>query len=94
MTREKLITMTEKTKSWVKENIMGLILAGMFTAFWVSYEADRQEAKQFRIDESKFIEKLNGRQQIISQCVYYDPDTRPELREIIYEWIKLETRGQ
>jgi len=73
---------------------MGLILAGMFTAFWVSYEADRQEAKNWRIIEQQMIDKMNNRQQIISQCVYSDPDTKPFLRDIIYEWIKLETRGQ
>ncbi len=86
--------MTERTKSWIKENIMGLILAAMFTAFWVSYEADRQEAIEWRKKESELINKLNDRQQIISQVCYSDPDTRPYLRDIIYEWIKLETRGQ
>ena len=73
---------------------MGLILAGMFTAFWVSYEADRQEAREWRQQESKMMAKFNDRQQVISQCVFSDPDTQPFLKDIIYEWIKLETRGQ
>ena len=85
--------MTEKTKSWVKENVMGIIIACMFSAFWVQYETDKREDRDWRKDETLRIDKLNDRQQILSQAVFQDPDTRPYLMGIIYDWIKLETRG-
>jgi hypothetical protein len=87
------MTMTERTKSWIKENVMGIILACMFTAFWVGYENDKTEDREWKRTEAEKSKKVNDRQQVISQCVYSDPDTQPYLREIIYEWIKLETRG-
>jgi hypothetical protein len=42
------MTMTERTKSWIKENVMGIILACMFTAFWVGYENDKTEDREWK----------------------------------------------
>lgn len=73
---------------------MALILAGMFAAFWVQYNEDQKAEAKFREDMHNKADKLNTRQQTTAQILYYDKDTSPFFKDIIYDWIKLETRGQ
>ena len=86
-----------KNRSWVKDNIMPILVAGMFAAFWVHYETnrsdDRQDTKEFRqivIDTNK---KFNNRQLTVCQILIENPNTDPYYREMLKEWIRLETRG-
>lgn len=44
--------MTEKAKSWVRLNIMELIIAAMIGAFFASYQVDRAQQDRFQ-DEIK-----------------------------------------
>lgn len=34
--------------NWIKSNFLELVIAAMLAAFFVNYQADRQETKQFR----------------------------------------------
>jgi len=85
--------MTEKQKSWVKDNIMGLVLAAMFTGFFIQYQDDRVDnvnAHEKLINNSI---KFNSRQMTVCTILINDPDTDPYYREILKEWVKMETRG-
>ena len=85
--------MTPSRKNWIKDNVMGIIIAVMFTAFWVQYESDRRSEKQ----EKKDFVKEQGRQcdqvQKLTIILLADPDTSPESKEMIREFVKIESRG-
>jgi hypothetical protein len=85
--------MTEKTKSWLKDNIMGVVLAAMFMGFFIQYQSDRAEnikSHKTLMDNSI---KFNSRQMTVCTILINDPDTDPYYREILKEWVKMETRG-
>lgn len=35
--------MTEKTKSWIKDNFLLLVVTALISGFWVSYEVDKSQ---------------------------------------------------
>jgi hypothetical protein len=85
--------MTERQKSWVKDNVMGLILTTMFAGFFIQYQSDRAEnIKSHEILMCNSI-KFNSRQMTVCTILINDPDTDPYYREILKEWVKMETRG-
>lgn len=85
--------MTPVRKNWLKDNVMGIIIAVMFTAFWVQYENDRRN----EIEEKKDMVKDQQRQcdQIkkLTMILLADPDTSPESKEMIRGFVKIESRG-
>jgi hypothetical protein len=85
--------MTERTKSWLKDNVMGIVLAAMFTAFWVGYESDRQDNIAFRQEIREQSDRLNDRQQTVAMTLYLNPHTPDYYRDMFLGWIKVETRG-
>ena len=85
--------MTEKTKSWAKENILSLIIITMFSTFWVQYQNDADKNTKAHLDLLSSGVKFNARQITVCTILINDPDTDPYYREILREWIKVETRG-
>jgi hypothetical protein len=85
--------MTEKQKSWVKDNIMGLVLTAMFTGFFIQYQDDRVDNVNAHEKLMNNSIKFNSRQMTICAILINDPDTDPYYRDILREWVKLETRG-
>ena len=85
--------MTEKQKSWVKDNIMGLVLAAMFTGFFIQYQDDRVDNVNAHEKLMNNSIKFNSRQMTVCTILINDPDTDPYYREILREWVKMETRG-
>ena len=85
--------MTEKQKSWAKDNILPLVIIAMFSAFWVQYQSDRVENKQAHEILKDNSIKFNSRQMTVCTILINDPDTDPYYREILREWVKMETRG-
>ena len=85
--------MVERSKTWTKDNILSLIIIAMFTAFWVQYQSDRiinNEAHEKLLTTNS---KFNSRQLTVCTILINDPDTDPYYREILKEWVKMETRG-
>ena len=85
--------MTEKQKNWVKENVMAIILTAMFTGFFLQYQNDRAENKEAHKALMDNAIKFNSRQMTVCTILINDPDTDPYYREILREWVKMETRG-
>lgn len=85
--------MVQKTKSWVKENFMEIVLACMITAFWVGYENDQQEEADFRDDVRHELNRDAFRIQTIARIQRDDPDTDGYDKDLLTEIIKSNTRG-
>jgi len=72
---------------------MGIIIAVMFTAFWVQYEADRRQEIE---DKKVYLEKekrQDDQVKILTRALIQDPDTKPDSKDELKEYLKLETRG-
>ena len=87
-------TKIEQAKVFFKNNLMELILITMISAFWMQYNEDQKAEAEFRRKTQENVDKINDRQQIVAHVLYYDPDTDKFFKDIVYEWIKSETRGQ
>lgn len=85
--------MTTPRKNWLKDNVMGIIIAVMFTAFWVQYESDRRIEIQEKKDVIKEQQKQYDQLQKLTMILLADPDTSPESKEMIRGFVKIETRG-
>lgn len=86
--------MVQQAKSFIKNNFMELVLAAMFSAFWVQYNEDQKTDAEFRKNMVEKTQRLNDRQMVVAHVLYYDKDTQPFFKDIVFEWIKSETRGQ
>lgn len=85
--------MVTKSNSWLRDNVMGIIIAVMFTAFWVQYESDRRQEIADKKEYLKLEEKQDDQVKIITRTLIQDPDTKPDDKEELREYLKLETRG-
>lgn len=85
--------MTPQRKNWIKENLMGIIIACMFTAFWVQYENDRQSEKEDRKTITREQEKQSSQIQKLTMTLLNDPDTDDESKEVLREYLRMESRG-
>jgi len=72
---------------------MGIIIAAMFTAFWIQYEADRQQELQDKKEFEKILQKHDAQLRNLTRCVITDPDTREDSKDELKDFLKLETRG-
>ena len=81
------------SKSWIKENILSMIIIAMFSAFWIQYQSDRDLNFKAHTELLTNATKFNARQITVCTILINDPDTDPYYREILKEWIKMETRG-
>ena len=85
--------MVERSKSWIKENFMEIVLACMFTAFWVQYNEDQKEAAQFRDFHTYESRIENSKMQTLSRILRDDPDTDEDDKDLLTEFIKGTTRS-
>jgi hypothetical protein len=85
--------MTEKSKSWISNNVMGIIIAVMFTAFWVQYESNRRSDQLEKKETTKDQIRQNNQLISITMVLLSDPDTDDESKVVLREFLKLETRG-
>lgn len=85
--------MVEKSKSWVKENFMEIVLACMFTAFWVQYNDDQKEAAEFRNTVMNEERIDNAKMQSVARILRDDEDTKPSDQDLLVDIIKSGTRG-
>ena len=86
--------MVERTKSWIKENFMGIVLAAMFSAFWYNYAQNEIKAAQFRDTIISELRNNDSKTQTLSRILRDDPDTDKYDKELLTDFIKkLSTRS-
>lgn len=85
--------MTEKSKSWIRDNVMGIIIAVMFTAFWVQYESNRKTDKEDKKEITETQTKQCDQLTKLTMIILTDPDTDDESKMVLREFLKVDTRG-
>jgi hypothetical protein len=82
-----------KTRSWIKDNILGIVISVLLSGFLLQYQEDRTESSNFRKDVLETQIKLNNRQMMVCRILIDNPNTDPYYKEILREWMRIETRG-
>ena len=85
--------MTERSKSWLRDNVMGIIIAVMFTAFWVQYESNRKAEHEDKKEITKTQTSQCYQLTKMTMVILADPDTDAESKEVLREYLKIESRG-
>jgi hypothetical protein len=82
-----------KTRSWIKDNILGIVITVMFSGFLWQYQQDRSDNVTYREKMIDMTVKLNNRQMTVCRILIDNPNTDPYYKELLREWMRLETRG-
>ena len=86
------MTMSAAVKNWIKSNLMELIIASMFAAFWVHYEKQTTGIEEWRAAMTREQSHQNSQIQSICIAIIGDPDTSPDVKQILTSYL-ITTRG-
>lgn len=97
---------TKRTKNsirrilWLKEHLLEAIMVIMFGGFLTSYSIDRSDNRDDHVAIYKEIKitnetmsKYDVKFRTVALILIRDPNTDIELKELLIDYIKLETRG-
>lgn len=91
---------TTRRKIWFKEHGLEAIMVVMFAAFFTTYGIDKSDNRQDHKDINTRIDVINTDMSTYSEkfhtvalVLIKDPNTDPELKEILIDYIKLNTRS-
>jgi hypothetical protein len=85
--------MVERSKSWLRDNVMGIIIASMFSAFWFQYESNRKFDQEEKKEASREQEKACNQIRSLTMVLLADPDTDAESKAVLREYMRIDTRG-
>ena len=71
---------------WIKDNVLEIILGIMLTAFFINYQADRADTKEFREEMRNSFQEQERKNFVLYLTIIADPSLTETQKEILREY--------